>query len=161
MKNKKLSWILLPVVLGIWGAIGWQVYAAMKGDDGFVMNGADTVTITQSTSVIPDTFKLLLDYSDPFLDKSKTNIKTVPINNNAATTTKKTEPGVASMQWPAISYSGLVRQPNSDRMVGFLSLNGRTHFVKTGDVIDLIRVGIINKDSVEIVMGKERRFFRK
>lgn len=160
MKNKKLSWILLPVVLGIWGAIGWQVYAAMKSDDGVLIDDNTTEADTGTTKAVPDTFTLLLDYRDPFLDKPVINTKSTSVNNNA-TAQKKTQPVIVSTQWPAITYSGLVRQPNSDRMVGFLSVGGKTHFVKSGDVIEMISVGRITRDSVEIVMGKERRYYRK
>lgn len=160
MKNKKLSWFLLPLVLGIWGAIGWQVYAAMKGDDAMAVNDIITGPIAETHSVIHDTFTLLLDYRDPFLDKSIKKAPPISTNRNN-TAPKNSEPVVAKVQWPAISYSGLVRQPNSDRMVGFLSVNGKTYFVKSGDVIDPISVGKITRDSVEIAMGDERRYFRK
>lgn len=160
MKNKKLSWFLVPVVLSIWGAIGWQVYVAMKSDEDIAPGKVNTLTSVESISAVPDTFALLLDYRDPFLDK--TFAKTPPVSsikNNP--TPPKTNPIVATITWPTISYSGLVRQPSGDRMLGFLSVNGKSHFVKSGDVIDGLSVGRVTKDSAEIIMGQEHRYFRK
>lgn len=163
MKNKKLSWILLPGVLAIWAAIGWQVYAAMKSDDEAVNEQSLEQIAPTTKSVVPDTFVLLLDYRDPFLDDVVR--KTPPPNSqskNAISVAKKTlPPPTPAATWPTLSYSGLVRHSGSERSVGFLSVNGNSHFVKTGDIVEGLRVGKVWKDSVEVVMGKETKIIRK
>lgn len=163
MKNKKLSWILLPGVLAIWAAIGWQVYAAMKSDDLAVNEQALEQIAPTTKSVVPDTFKLLLDYRDPFLyDVVRKPPPTNSQSNNAAPAAKKTlPPPPPAATWPTLSYAGLVRHSGSERSVGFLSVNGNSHFVKTGDAVEGLRVGKVWKDSVEMVMGKETRIVRK
>lgn len=163
MKNKKLSWILLPGVLAIWVAIGWQVYAAMKSDDENIAEKPRTSLEPTAHSGVPDTFELLLDYRDPFLEDVVR--KTPPPNSqskNAVTVAKKTlPPPTPAASWPTLSYSGLVRHSGSERSVGFLSVNGNSHFVKSGDVVEGLRVGKVWKDSVEVVMGRETRNIRK
>jgi hypothetical protein len=149
MKSKTTLWILIPAVLGIWGAIGWQVYAAMKGDDD---NAAPIVFSTESgenKQIVPDTFSLLLDYPDPFAAQNarpKVNVKP----QSQITQPKTTAPVPEQAQWPSIVYSGLVKQPSSGKMLGFLSVNGVSYFVKEGDEVGGVRVEALNNSSVSV-----------
>lgn len=149
MKSKTTLWILIPAVLGIWGAIGWQVYAAMKGDED---NAAPKVISTETgenKTIVPDTFSLLLDYPDPFAaqnTKPKVNVK----QPSQTTQPKTTAPVPEQTQWPNIVYSGLVKQPSSGKMLGFLSVNGVSYFVKEGDEVGGVRVESLNNSSVSV-----------
>lgn len=162
MKNKKTAWILLPAVLSIWGFLGWKLYDAMK-DDAPVTADSDTITFApEEKQVVPDTYQLLLDYSDPFLTTSKPVRKSDPKLNHHTPkqTTPKTET-MAVAQWPEIRYAGLVKSPKDGKVVGFLTINGTSHFVKNGDVVELISVKSIWKDSALVGFGKESRTVRK
>lgn len=161
MKSKTTLWILIPAVLGIWGAIGWQVYAAMKGDDDNVgaVHGSP-FTVPGSPSAIPDTFSLLLDYPDPFAaqnTKPKVNVK----EQSQITQPKITTPVPEQTQWPNIVYSGLVKQPSSGKMLGFLSVNGVSYFVKEGDEVGGVRVDNIAASKVIVEFNKTKREFSK
>lgn len=153
MKSKTTLWILIPAVLGIWGAIGWQVYVAMKGDDD---NAAPKVISSETAvnnQIVPDTFSLLLDYPDPFTAQSakpKANVK----QQSQTAQTKTTAPVPEQTQWPSIVYSGLVKQPSSGKMLGFLSVNGVSYFVKEGDEVGGVRVEELNNSSVSVRYGK-------
>lgn len=150
MKSKTTLWILIPAVLGIWGAIGWQVYAAMKGDgDNVGAVHGSPFTVPGSPSAIPDTFSLLLDYPDPFAAqnaKPKVNVK----SPSQTTQPKTTTPIPEQTQWPNIVYSGLVKQPSSGKMLGFLSVNGVSYFVKEGDEVGGVRVLTINPNHITV-----------
>lgn len=39
--------------------------------------------------------------------------------------------------WSTIRYFGLVKQAKDDRALGFLAMDGKSHFVKSGDVMAL------------------------
>lgn len=161
MKSKTTLWILIPAVLGIWGAIGWQVYAAMKGDDDNVgaVHGSP-FTVPGSPTAIPDTFSLLLDYPDPFAAqnaKPKVNVKA----QSQTTQPKATAPVPEQTQWPNIVYSGLVKQPSSGKMLGFLSVNGVSYFVKEGDEVGGVRVERLNQQLVSLRMGKQIKDYVK
>ena len=162
MKNKKLSWILLPAVLGIWAVIGWKVYAAMRNDESpFTDTGTAGISNADSPA-LPDTYELVLDYRDPFLDKPAP-VKIQPSRHVVQGTTpvKPSRDSSATVSWPAISYYGLVRQPESGKTVGFLAVNGSSCFIRSGDNVGNILVGRINADSVEVIMGKLKKFVRK
>lgn len=149
MKSKTTLWILIPAVLGIWGAIGWQVYAAMKGDGDNSAHKLITTETNVNKPIVPDTFSLLLDYPDPFAAqnaKPKVNVKA----QSQITQPKTTAPVPEQTQWPNIVYSGLVKQPSSGKMLGFLSVNGVSYFVKEGDEVGGVRVLTINPNHITV-----------
>lgn len=160
MKNKKLSWILLPAVLAIWGMIGWKIYAAVNGEEETFTGEPAQAELPTDTSVVPDEYTLLLDYRDPFFEK-----KPQPKQNTAGV--KKAEPvpvknsAPVITQWPSVSYGGLVRQTQSGKTVGFLIVNGASHFVNAGDVAGELTVTKMWSDSIEVRFGKESRRIRK
>jgi hypothetical protein len=158
--SKKTAWILLPAVLLIWGLLAWKIYAAMKDDsDAPFVADAPTLSTSQHTT-IPDTYQLLLDYPDPFLTAKKT-----PVRNAASPKPKSTAAPAANITpvpsptWPELRYAGLVQ--SHGKTLGFLSVNGESHFVKTNDVIDDLTVQKIWKDSVLVMRGKEKKVVRK
>ncbi len=160
MKSKTTLWILIPAVLGIWGAIGWQVYAAMKGDEDNAAPKVISTEIDEDKQIVPDTFSLLLDYPDPFAVQSakpKVNVKA----QSQITQPKTAAPVPEQTQWPNIVYSGLVKQPSSGKMLGFLSVNGVSYFVKEGDEVGGVRVINIAASKVIVEFNKTRREFSK
>lgn len=163
MKNRKTAYIMVPIVLAIWGMIGWKVYAAMKDNaKPVVENHADGKSnLTQSK--IPDSIPLIANYRDPFLDKnisSKVNSKNENRNPKSIVVkippTPKTAPA-----WPKITYHGLIKRTNDQKTVGFISVNGESYFVKGEEAAGDVTVGKLWKDSVEIIFGKEKKVFAK
>lgn len=161
MKNKKTSWILLPAVLLIWGIIGWKIYAATRDNPSADVLPRSTAEVAPEKSDVPDTYRLLLDYPDPFLATSKP-VATKPSGTNPHIPKPKisTEP-VAAAVWPEIRYAGLVKSPKDGKVVGFLTIDGTSHFVKSGDAIGSVSVKTIWKDSALVGFGKESRTIHK
>lgn len=160
MKSKTTLWILIPAVLGIWGAIGWQVYAAMKGDEDNAAPKVISTEIDEDKQIVPDTFSLLLDYPDPFAVQSakpKVNVK----SQSQITLPKTTAPVPEPTQWPNIVYSGLVKQPSSGKMLGFMSVNGVSYFVKEGDEVGGVRVDNIAANQIIVQWNRQSKLVSK
>lgn len=156
MKNKLTAKFLLPVVLGIWGLIGWKVYAAINGREEAVMN-TEPVAAQKAKNNLPDSLTLSLDYRDPFLSKP------APVRNPAAShpalhpaiIKSPDQPKPVAATWPSIKYSGLVR--HDDKTVGFLTVNGTSYFVQPGILAGEVKVTGLWKDSIRVEWGKERK----
>lgn len=161
MKNKKTVYFLVPIVLAIWGMIGWKVYAAIGGREKDVSIPSAEKKIKISTG-ISDTLELIANYRDPFLDRmlERTNL---PKQNSSqkAQKEKLLEVPKQELKWPKIIYHGLVKKSGSERTLGFLGVDGKSHFVKSGDDVGNLKVGKIWKDSVEVFWGREKVVFRK
>jgi cytoskeletal protein RodZ len=163
MKSKTSLWILIPAVLGIWGAIGWNVYSAMNGDeDNATLKTVESSQQTENKAA-PDTFELLLDYPDPFTNdpyKQKTTAAVIHnTNNHQHTTTASAVQEEAA--WPTIIYSGLVKQPATGKMLGFLSVNGGSYFVKEGVEVEGVRVEKISENGVVVLWNGQSKEIRK
>lgn len=161
MKNRITAKILLPLVLAIWGLIGWKVYAAMQADESLPAETREPAMHTAADHS-PDSMDLLFNYRDPFLgtvDKPEEKKQNEPL----AASVKKQDvhPVPQTFSWPSLVYSGLVRRSADQKTVGFLSVNGQVYFVSPGEIIGEIKVQQLWKDSVLIVSGKERKIFRR
>lgn len=162
MKNRKTAYIMVPVVLAIWGMIGWKVYAAMKDVQPVVKNAVDKKT-DLSPSKIPNTISLIADYRDPFLDKN------IPAKINSKNENRNSKPAIVKIPpaskvepaWPKITYHGLIKRTNEQKMVGFLSVNGESYFIKGEEAAGEVFVGKLWKDSAEIIFGKEKKIVKK
>ena len=66
MKNQKAVYLLLPVVLIVWGAIFYKIYFGIKGND-LQRTFKVPEKVVQEKSREIETYNLSLNYRDPFL----------------------------------------------------------------------------------------------
>lgn len=162
MKSKVTAKFLLPVVFAIWGLIGWKVYAAMKGKEPVVTEKDNAASKKKVAEEVPDSFVLQANYRDPFLGKAFVAKSPKPVSGNTKPVPeKKTEAPKPVATWPKIIYSGLVQRNGEQKKVGFLNVDGASHFVQGGEQIGEVKVLRLWKDSVEVVWGKEKRVVGK
>jgi hypothetical protein len=162
MKNRKLAYILLPAVIAIWGIIFYRIFFAAGGDDG-ISAGVKEKVEAHTGSSLADTFSIIADYRDPFLGKLVSDVpKTnVPQPVNAQPKKKEPKPQPVQIPWPAVSYSGMIKNQVSARQLAILQVNGQSHVVKSGETVEGMQVCRVWKDSIEIGFGKEKKVFRK
>lgn len=158
MKNKKATYILLPAVLGIWGLVIYKVFAVSNSDTP-IPPYPDTSNTKAEAINRADTFSLLASYPDPFLEA----VKEVKHSSKPLAAKKEPVKPVAAVKtaWPAVTYSGMVRNQKSDKQLVMVSVNGSSNVMKVGDVVEGLALVRIFRDSIELQMGKERRFVKK
>jgi hypothetical protein len=134
MKNKKNIYILLPIVLLIWGAVMYQFFS-------FSNTGNETLTASNKFNLKPiaikerDTFTINVNYRDPFLGKAYG----VKNKSNDTTSRKKIirkvkEPIVEPVfVWPKIVYRGIVSDTKDKTKVFMLIIDGQTFLMKIGN----------------------------
>ena len=137
-KNLK-TYLLLGIVLLIWGIIGFKVVKAIAKEPEVPM-------IKESTTILPksvqrkDTFTLMADYRDPFLG-------TLP-------NTKKKVVKQAGHKNPKakrnIVYAGLVSQSKSGESMFFVSIDGRQHMMTERQEIEGVTLVKGNDKSITV-----------
>jgi len=163
VKNKKLIYILIPLVLVVWGNIFYQLFGSAGGDDDEGEIPTDQKEIARE--VKKDTFTIVADYRDPFLGKQTTvntvsntspdnSVKKHQADKDKNKKEKKEEPVVSNFKWPQLVYSGLVINKKSSDIVGLLSVNSKQFLVRKGQLIEGLTIGNISSDSITIVMGE-------
>jgi len=152
-------YILVPLIIIIWGILFYRLYLLFFPSETLVITQGEIIIANTNTSFKKDTFNLIDNYRDPFLGKRETSVEkpeklslSVPVNIG-----KKTN----SLQWPSVSYTGMVKKEKSILPLAFIHINGNEHLVRQGDKIEGILLKKVYKDSIEVVFEKEKKVISK
>lgn len=168
MKEKWLTYLLIPVVATIWGfAIYRYFFETPEG----IRNVPDPIThlADDDTNLIAqqDTYQLHGDYRDPFLSRlyvsddirqqSSLEAPSKPITDSP----KPQTPPPPSIDWRIYKYYGLVQQSGTESQLGILNIKGKAHYVKPSDVLGELSVIALAADSIQIQLGKEKQTIKR
>ena len=137
MKGKIPTYLLLFVVLTIWGVLIYK-FASDLSDDSIVQNKLEQGTFKKPVSVSTNPFELLPVEQDPFLG-------TLYREKEKKTTSRNT---TIKILWPQLHYDGIVSDGKGKSKVFLVNINGIQHLLKTGDTISSIKVVRGNAKSV-------------
>lgn len=162
LKNKKAIYILLPLNIFIWGYLAYSIYAGLKGnEDELLITKNESIPLAQVTDTV--TYRLKLNYTDPFLRESAKHHEQHTNNGNAnANATKATNP-VSGVKTPTVAvvkpildvkYLGIVKNNTTGISTALISINGKTYIIKKGDVVEGVVIKDVFNDYVEIKEGK-------
>lgn len=157
MKNKNVTYLLIAVVLGVWGLILYRVFDAVgKSDDIPPVVIRPLVKEEFNDFSLPkDTTKLKLNYRDPFsLSKPKDTTNKVTVVH-----LKPVKTTIASaINWSSISYAGYVRNPSSKKLVTFLLINGKNVTLSEGETREQVKLIKNLRDSVKVSYQGKTKF---
>ncbi|MEL6588589.1 MAG: hypothetical protein AAFQ68_00830 [Bacteroidota bacterium] len=148
MRNRKYNKVLLPLVLLVWGLIGFRFWSGEeKLPTRKTITTSDIVETTES-----DSFSLSLPFRDPFLNRQAKGDKRSP---------KERDPKSAQVleeKVPQIAYKGVIEA--KERM-GLLVWEGKSKMVVRDQRIRNARISRIEFDFIEInIAGKVYRIGR-
>ena len=140
MKNKKRTYSLLIVVIGIWGYVGFSVLRTIKPKTLNTTSSDIDIAFNPKTIKEKDTFSIQLVNRDPFLG-------TLLIKE------KKIKPKVKKekVPWVSITYHGLINKHDTKTALYIITIGGQQHFVKRSQVVDGVK--LINANSKEILVS--------
>jgi hypothetical protein len=159
MKNKKLTYFLILIVLVVWGLIIYRVFASVGGDDDPVPVASIKVNKVpyNDYSIPKDTTKLLLNYRDPFgLVKFKDTVTAV-IKIDTKTIQSKPVP---PFNWGFIHYAGYIRNSSSKKLIALVSINGKNEMLSEGDTKDQVKLIKNLRDSIKISFNGKTKFIK-
>lgn len=155
MKNKKAIYILVPLLIAIWGGIAYQVMTFSSTE--IAPSSSLNIPILAIEPTIFDTFSIYANYRDPFLGKTIEEKKTV-----IPAKTKVVVPEVkANIPWPKVSYGGVIKNQKSSKQLYLVQVNGNDNIMKEGDVVEKIQLVKAWKDSIQLVYQKEKKVVLK
>jgi len=156
MKNKKLTYFLIFIVLVVWGMIIYRIFDAAGGDDdATAIASVKSVKEVYNDFTIPrDTTKLLLNYRDPFgLVKFKDTVGPPVVHHPKSKVTLMSKP---AMNWGFIQYSGYIRNPSSKKLIALVSINGE--MLAEGDTKDQVKLLRNLIDSIKVSFNGKTKF---
>ncbi|WP_285060252.1 hypothetical protein [Pedobacter ginsengisoli] len=151
MKSKPLVYLLGFLVLCIWGVIVYRVFLSVreKGSDRLQLASTGKINKVPVPKLYPDTFKLLLNYPDPFTGALAKMPDTAGIKNLVG---KTTVPGAAPVQAPdpvlQMKYLGFVADGRGNRRVAIMSYQGAEMMMHESDTLKGVKIMVIKKDGV-------------
>lgn len=149
MKNKKTIYILLPVVLCIWGLVIYQFFS-FSGTDVPVAASSKQYNIKPVTVPKRDTFAINVNYRDPFLGKMY-----LP-NKKTVTKKSRVQKPVAPIVWPHITYKGIVSDNQNKTKVFVVVIKGQTYFMKEKDTEAEVTLKNGNREFIEVTYKGEK-----
>jgi hypothetical protein len=159
MKNKKLLFILIPLVAVIWGLIIWRILDYQSSGD---HSNQQTLPVAEANQ--KDTAKYLLSfgYSDPFLRQSVHQKSAGPPNGNSRSNNIKqvdiTKP--ATISRPAdLVYRGEIT--GHRYKLGLLEVAGSKVLVREQSVVGEFTILMVDTDSLVLSFYDKRFTYAK
>lgn len=148
MKSKKSIYILLPIVLIIWGMIIYQFFSYTNSQ---VIEVQEELPLFVNIDYKePDTTALDISHRDPFtgkLENAKENIGST--RKNAANASKMNAESKHEEQ-TKIEYKGIVSDVANKKKVFMVIIDNRTFLMKQGDKENEVELINGNRESITI-----------
>ncbi len=148
MKNRKTLYILIPSVALIWGLILWKV---LDFNNEEILISTHGLSINEAAVDDPTPYKLTINYSDPFLRRSrKTTVSAASQPSKRENRIKNVD--VKSMKGPVkpvgLVYHGLI-SCNEER-IGLLEIGEQKRLIKEKNIIGEYKIISVENDSLRI-----------
>lgn len=149
MKNKKKTYILLFIVLLIWGLVIYQFFSLGNSEVAINETGSN-YDLKPLNIKKRDTFSINVDYRDPFLGRMYQ-----PETKSSKPFKRKVHPKEPVI-WPNIIYKGIVSDGKDKKKVFMVMINGQAHFMKENDREQGIQLKSGNRSSIQVIYEGQR-----
>lgn len=165
MKNKKLTYFLLLLVVSLWGYLIYKVFGAIHGNN---------ESTPQITAVLPPIenldyyrFKgqdtLYLNYRDP-LYSTTGNIKQTAIQDitaSAPTVPVANYPPPIMVPETVINYNGFIENETSKKRIAIVNIDNKQYMIGLGDTQQGLKVLEIQQNQVRVKFNGKIRIIHK
>lgn len=160
-KSKSSTYILLMLVLAIWGIVGYRIIEARKGS-----SFTPPASFSEKGAKPDSACKLSLCYRDPFLNTpvlAQQPAKRVAIHPKPIQIGRPPQVSYASLLARVrgtITYNGLIANRSKNGLMGIAQANGVILYVRNQSYVDSLIVTHICKDSL-VLKGRYTYVIRK
>lgn len=144
MKKQNKTYILLAVVLGIWGLIGFKFFAATNPSSPEIAEISSDQIFVPKQIKARETFAIVANYRDPFLGTVQAPKKKVKKRPKVAVKKKKIVPT------KSIQYSGFITDSNSKQKIFFVSVDGQQQMMSINDTFQEVKLVRGTKTSIRV-----------
>lgn len=156
VKNKSKTYILLAVVLLIWGIVGYKLISALNPEAVPQQTAANyEVAFKPKNEIIEDTFTLKGVERDPFLGKM---IKPEKEVKKKITGIKKSISPVPEKQ---LAFSGTVSDKTSKEKIFFIQIDGVQQLMSPGQIINGVKLISGNEQQVIVSSNGKRKVIKR
>lgn len=142
MKKKKNIYVLLAVVLLVWGMVIYRFFS-YAGPEIKESATSTQISIRPLTIKEREIFSIDVNYRDPFLGKMY-----LPEKTGKLVRKKRAVP--EPIQWPQVVYKGIVSDNKDKKKVFMLIINGKSYMMKEKDTEQDITLKNGNRQSITV-----------
>lgn len=142
MKNKNKTYLLLAVVLVVWGILGIKIVGAINPEPNEDLTAVITEKFVPKAIKERDTFSIVANYRDPFLG-------TLP-KGTLKKKQKRVAPKKEKLPEKTILYSGSIMDAQTKKRIFFVSINGQQHMFSRNDAVDEVRLVSGNTNWIKV-----------
>jgi hypothetical protein len=171
--QKRLTYLLFPVVAAIWGYAIYKYLFENQSDESLPSTTITSIpTIQDTTQETPETFTLLTNYRDPFNTpvmstaapnpriRGEVEIKSgsfprseTPHANHP--TPKPAPQAPPTTDWTQYTFNGLIQHSGTAARTGILRINGKAYNVTPGTKAQNAEVLSMTPDSITLKVAEE------
>lgn len=163
-KSKYTQYVLVGLVLIIWGTIIYKFVDVEKSESYNFSKPIENLSLTNITTLQKDSFKLMLDYPNPF---GASNLSIGQKSKSAKVFSKKTKTPplpfgkkVKTPKMPFIEYLGISKDQMAQQKVR-LKINQFSYTVRESEKVEGIQVQQIHRDSIVVIWRGVRKIIKK
>ncbi len=84
-----------------------------------------------------------------------------PIKTNSTTPAIKAEKATTIINWPSLSFGGIIKNQKSGKQLAIVKINGQENIMREGDTIEGILLLKVSMDYIEVSFEKEKKIVSK
>lgn len=143
MKKNQKTYLLLGLVLAIWGILGFRIVKSISPSEPETTVSVASIEFKPTSLKERDTFSILANYRDPFLGTFQKPKTKNPINRS--TKNKK-----QSLPEKNIIYSGLVNDNATGQKIFFLNVDGQQLMLSKNQQAEGVKLISGNAEKVKL-----------
>lgn len=149
MKRNKKTYLLLLLVLVIWGVLGFKLLGSLNPNKSPSAPLVAVERFKPNAITKKDTFSIIADYRDPFLG-------TLPKRKDTVSR-KKTIPKIVTVPEKQIRYSGFVTESTTGKKIFFLSIDGQNYMMTLLQVEQEVKLLAGNGENIKVKYGSQTK----
>ena len=158
MKSKKSAYILLPIVLIVWGIIFYRIYSGI--DDNELISVNHAIPADLKIEMTPSEYSLFLNYNDPFL-KNTVRILTSPETQSQKQSMLPKAKTAEDIKLPELQYTGMIRNAKNKHKIALLTIDQVSYMMKSGESQQNVTLLKVWNDSIQVEMGKKNFYIKR
>jgi len=168
MKKKGFTYLLLALLIAVWGYAIQRILVAVKTNDSNIPSftkRANSVSLDVDYYTWSDSMPISLDYRDPILSETGTRISTKTLGEEENTENfdafASTEQYFVPEPDPEVRYLGFIQNEKNKKPVAIIEIQGEQKMISRNDQVGEIKVIHIAPDNIKIVAnGQTKTIFK-
>jgi len=144
VKKQNKTYILLAVVLGIWGSVAFKFFAAANPSNKEITEVNSDLVFVPKQIKERELFTIAANYRDPFLGRVQAPKKKIKKSKSSVVKSKKVIPT------KSIQYTGFITDKKSKQKIFFVTVDGQQQMMSLNDTFQEVKLVRGTKTSIRV-----------